>query len=80
MGVSAFWLALIDEIDQQLDTTPDDGATEEQNIMQTEIEHYRRVDEKIAEMWQYEGQHALLHHLSAVFGYKPMLFKKSVIY
>ena len=44
------------------------------------LEQYRKVDEKITEKWRNEGQHALLHHLSAVFGYEPMLIKKELVF
>ncbi len=74
MGVSAFWLALIDEIKLELKIAKPTAAGADDSI-KTLLQDYRRVDDKITEMWQQEGQHALLHHLSAVMGYKPMLIK-----
>lgn len=79
MGVSAFWLALIDEIHQQHLATESDNAVEVDDA-QLQLEYYREIDEAIAEIWYEEGQHALLHHLSAVFGYKPMQLKKDIVY
>jgi len=86
MGVSAFWLALIDDL--KAEQTKDDESkptTTDENIegnvaVKKLLDDYRRIDDQIAEMWQLEGQHALLHHLSAVFGYKPMMFRKDIIY
>jgi hypothetical protein len=80
MGVSAFWLALIDEIKSEQTYTNTNNAEQDVDEVRDMLEIYRQVDEKIAEIWKDEGQHALLHHLSAVFGYKPMWLKKEVIY
>jgi hypothetical protein len=33
---------------------------------------YTRIDELVTEAWQEEGRHALLHHLNAMFGYRPI--------
>jgi hypothetical protein len=27
-------------------------------------------------IWEEEAQHALLHHLNAVFGYRPLMIQK----
>lgn len=80
MGVSAFWLALIDEIKSEQTQTNTKNAGQHADDVTDTLEVYRQVDEKIAEIWKDEGQHALLHHLSAVFGYKPIWLKKEVIY
>lgn len=79
MGVSAFWLALIDELHLQHQDAESDNSREG-NDAQSQLEYYREIDAAIAEIWEQEGQHALLHHLSAVFGYKPMLLKKNIVY
>jgi hypothetical protein len=42
------------------------------------MEKYRGVDAGITEIWRDQGQHALLHHLNAVFGYEEMLIQKAV--
>lgn len=78
MGVSAFWLALIDEVkSEQLNAQR--GSSKNAVAVKALLEQYREVDDEIAELWRSEGEHALLHHLSAVFGYKPMLIKNEVI-
>ena len=69
MGVSALWLGLID-----------DGMTniaihDDVSIM---IKRYESVDTAITNIWRDEGQHALLHHLNAIFGYEPLLIKKEI--
>jgi hypothetical protein len=70
MGVSSLWLGLIAEYIQ-------DSSKSSNNIREL-LEEYREVDAKITDNWRNEGQHALLHHLNAVFGYKPMLIKKEL--
>ena len=72
MGVSALWLGLISE----------DMQNTSQNFgdINRLLEEYRQADANIMGKWRNEGQHALLHHLSAIFGYKPMLIKKEIIF
>ena len=79
MGVSAFWLALIDELKFEQSTRGDDAMSVNVEVDKL-LEEYRQVDDEIAVMWQQQGQHVLLHHMSALFGYKPMLLKKNVVY
>ncbi|MEA1890667.1 MAG: hypothetical protein U9N50_12935 [Pseudomonadota bacterium] len=69
MGVSAFWLVLIDDIKST------DFSSIDQSSITDQLEDYRQVDRKIAELWEKEGQHSLLHHLGAIFGYKSMLVR-----
>lgn len=40
---------------------------------------YMKVDKKIGDIWYYEGGHAFLHHLSAIFGYKNIKTRQTVI-
>lgn len=61
MGVSASWLALIEEL--ATDMPPD--ATDP-------VTAYSAIDAQIAELWAAQGQHAYLHHLSGLYGYKPL--------
>ena len=61
MGVSASWLALIHEIAQDLPAPPEDPFA-----------YYATIDERIGELWAGQGQHAYLHHLSGIYGYKPL--------
>jgi hypothetical protein len=79
MGVSAFWLALIDELKAEMSNQRQESISDTTEIDKL-LDEYRTIDDEIAVMWQAEGQHVLLHHMSALFGYKPMLFKKNVIY
>ena len=72
MGVSTLWLGLIEDSFQG---TPEDFAD-----INKLLERYREIDELIAEIWKREGQHALLHHLNAVFGYKPLIIDKELAF
>lgn len=79
MGVSAYWLALIDEL--MIEQADSQDATVKDTVkLSNMLEDYRRIDEEITLLWKKEGQHVLLHHLSAVFGYKPMTLRKDVVY
>ena len=69
MGVSSTWLGLIS--DMMTDTPAVDNIHEL-------VEQYRKVDSDIASMWSRNGQHAFIHHLSAVFGYEPITIKQEV--
>lgn len=71
MGVSALWLGLIDDLARQ--TPVDDAAT-----IDDLLDRYRRIDAKLTHIWHDEGQHALLHHLNAIFGYEPMRILKEL--
>ncbi len=70
MGTSSLWLGLIAEFMQESPT----GYTDIHLL----LEKYREVDDKITQTWRTEGQHALLHHLNAVFGYHPLSIRKSL--
>jgi len=35
---------------------------------------YKEVDAIITSLWEINGRHAFLHHLNAMFGYKPIIF------
>jgi hypothetical protein len=37
---------------------------------------YRAAERHVSQIWFREGQHAFLHHLSAVFGYRELLIVK----
>jgi hypothetical protein len=69
MGVSDLWLQLIA---QNVDKYPPDAGVDEL------LEKYGAANDKITAMWQKEGQHALLHHLSAIFGYEPIILHKAI--
>jgi hypothetical protein len=63
MGVSAMWLELINQNYQNKSSNHDIDEI---------IAEYQIVNEIITEIWYEEGQHAFLHHLNAIFGYKPI--------
>lgn len=62
-GVSALWLGLIDA------NLPPAPARETAAQM---LSRYRVAAERVTAQWRGEGMHALIHHLSAVFGYVPL--------
>jgi hypothetical protein len=72
MGVSALWFGLID--DQMANVTKED--LNESGILGP----YRQADTAITSMWRKEGQHAFLHHLSAIFGYEPLMIRKEITF
>ena len=64
MGASQLWLGLI----QQLDTH-DQWPNEP-------LARYASLDDALTALWRSEGGHALLHHLSAVFGYQELMVSR----
>lgn len=60
MGVSQLWLDLIREIGKK------EGLPEEPKT------RYTVIETALNGLWRDEGGHALLHHLSAVFGYREV--------
>jgi hypothetical protein len=60
MGVSRLWLQLIRAYDHAGDLPRSPKA------------RYAAISNKIDTLWRDEGAHALLHHLSAVFGYQQI--------
>jgi hypothetical protein len=69
MGVSATWLGLIDDAMRNRPAGVD---------LQTLIDQYRRAHEAITALWTREGQHAFIHHLSAIFGYEPLYIQQEM--
>lgn len=67
MGVSRMWLDMIDQISSAIGIPAD--ATPDQLVA-----HYGTVHTHVSQIWQTEGYHALLHHLNAIYGYKPLIF------
>lgn len=57
MGVSRLWLELIREYGQAED------------LPWSEEARYAAISQRMDRLWRDEGGHALLHHLSALFGY-----------
>ena len=70
MGASQGWLMLIQELSAD---PPLEGSVTYDQL----LEHYRDVDTRLTAQWREYGQHAYLHHLSAVFGYEPIRLRAS---
>ncbi len=67
-GVSQMWLNLITE-------TVADMPTPDAPLSLDEYEElYKEVNATITSLWENNGRHAFLHHLNALFGYKPLAF------
>lgn len=71
MGASATWLRLIHETASKSPLTTPWSKSKL-------LKHYSDVDKKIERIWFSGAQHIFLHHLSALFGYKPMAIRKSI--
>jgi len=63
MGTSRMWLDLVSEL-----------AAEESAVGGTEAK-YQNVQDTITTIWQEQGQHAMLHHINAVYAYQPLLIR-----
>lgn len=63
MGTSRMWLDLVSEVASH--ETDSDGIEAK----------YKNVQEDISRIWSEHGQHAVLHHLNAVFAYQPILIR-----
>jgi hypothetical protein len=70
MGASQTWIMMVQELSQQ-------DALEGEVDYAALLKHYQRVDSRLNTQWQSYGQHAYLHHLSAIFGYQPLLIRSS---
>jgi hypothetical protein len=65
MGVSRMWLAAIEEIGFDLQPEVQFYSLE------SRLDFYRQVNDRLLQLWREEGQHSFLHHLYALFGYEP---------
>ncbi|MFO1417753.1 MAG: hypothetical protein U1E83_03715 [Methylotetracoccus sp.] len=65
MGVSEFWLGLIDQLVAKRRGPRDEAL-------------YQAVQEELTELWAEWGQHALFHHASGVFAYRPIVIDRRV--
>lgn len=70
MGASQSWLLLVQELSNAAQLH---GALSYDEL----LTHYAAVDEELTLAWREFGQHAYLHHLSAIFGYQPIRIRSS---
>lgn len=68
MGVSQTWLNLITEVVTE-------NMPESHPSTMPEIDSfYKQVDGIVTNMWEEDGRHAFMHHLNAIFEYKPLIY------
>lgn len=72
MGVSQTWLALIAQV---LTLNPPSETLSPENL----LSYYKQTNDRVSTLWREQAQHAYLHHLSALFGYQPVLIRKSAM-
>ncbi len=70
MGVSQMWLNLISEASAEMPKFYSPLSLQENE------QQYKKIDAAIGDLWEQNGQHAFLHHLGGLFGYKPILFRE----
>jgi len=63
MGASEMWLGLIREL----------ASEAQKNEKKDDETLYREVQKQLSDFWREQGQHPLLHHLNALFGYEEMI-------
>ena len=63
MGASRMWLDLVSVL-----------AARESSSGGLEAK-FKKVQDKVTLIWEEEGQHAILHHLNAVYAYQPLLIR-----
>jgi hypothetical protein len=68
MGVSQMWLELIVQVADNKMKNNSFTSIKEMEIL------YRQIDETMTNLWQKQGRHAFMHHLNALFGYKPLIY------
>jgi uncharacterized protein YceK len=73
MGASQTWLQLITQLSQA--SPMEAGAADAGKLS----DYYRQISTEVDRVWQQEGRHAYLHHLSAIFGYRPLALWKKLI-
>ena len=64
MGVSQQWLALHRELQSSTVPRPNHATVDELEA------HYLALHQEVDALWQNNAQHAYLHHLNALFGYR----------
>jgi hypothetical protein len=68
VGASQMWLNLISEAIADMPNPYRPLSLEENE------DQYKEANITISKLWQEKGQHAFLHHLSALFGYQEIIF------
>ena len=63
MGASRMWLDMVTLLAAEY--------SQEQDLEQ----RYLMVNKRINQVWAKQGQHAMLHHLSAIYGYQPLMIR-----
>jgi hypothetical protein len=63
MGTSRMWLDLVSQVASGESRTDDPE------------EKYKKVQDDVTRIWREQGQHAVLHHIDAVFAYQPLLIR-----
>ncbi|NHZ69973.1 MAG: hypothetical protein GWP20_01955 [Thermotogales bacterium] len=64
MGASRMWLELVTDFSSRSENSTGDIE-----------EKYKQVQADVTDIWQEQGQHAVLHHLNAVYAYQPLLIR-----
>lgn len=64
MGISWMWLGLIDDAMRNIGPPSED--------IDRLLDQYKRANDAVTTLWHVQGEHALLHHLNAIFGYQPI--------
>jgi len=70
MGASQSWLLMVQELSAGEALA---GTVSYDDL----LAHYVVVHEQLTAQWREFGQHAYLHHLSAIFGYQPIRVRSS---
>ena len=61
------WLALVDEI------AGEKASGDAPMTVDGYVTFYQEVNASVTGLWEKEGRHAYLHHLNALFGYRPLV-------
>lgn len=67
MGASKSWLLLVDQLASKYSDSGSDDTS-----LDHKISLYKKVNDELDQMWEQQGNHAYLHHLNALFGYKEL--------
>ncbi len=73
MGASQMWLSLITETVAEMPQANTALSLDENEQL------YKEVNKIIKSLWEINGRHAFLHHLNALFEYKPIIFYEKLM-